>query len=68
MTAILNASALIQLAAMVALFGLASTAILVLLISRFAPARQRVIANRRRARTEAEISAAAATDEWFRRN
>jgi hypothetical protein len=68
MTAILNASALIQLAAMVALVGLASTPILVMWITRFSPVRQRVIADRRQARTEADIAAAAATEEWLRRN
>lgn len=68
MTAILNASALIQLAAMVALVGLAATPILALRIIRFSPARQRVIADRRQTRTEADIAAASATDAWSRRN
>ena len=60
MTAILYASALIQLTAMVALVGLAAAPILVSLIIRFSPACQRVIADRRQAHTEA--------DEWFRLN
>jgi len=67
MTAILNASTLIQLAAMVALISLAAAPILVSLIIRFTPACQREIADRRQARTEAD-AAASATDEWFRRN
>ena len=58
MTAILNASALIQLAAMVAVAGLASARILVSRIIRFSPAPQRVIAERR----------TSATDGWSRRN
>ncbi len=68
MTAILDAPALIQFAAVVALVGLAGTAVLVSRITRFSPARQRVTAGRRQARTEADIAAASATDEWFRRN
>jgi hypothetical protein len=68
MTAILNASVLIQLAAMVALVGLASAPILVLWIIRVSPARQRVIAGRRQARTEADIAAPSAIADWSRRN
>ncbi len=68
MTAILNASELTQLAAMVALVGVAITSILVFGITRFSPVRQRVIADRRQSRTEADIAAATATEEWFRRN
>lgn len=66
MTAILNASALIQLAAMVALAGLAATPVLVLRIIRFSPARQRVIVDRRQVRTQADIAAASEIDEWSR--
>lgn len=66
MTAILNASALIQLAAMVALAGLAATPVLVLRITRFSPARQRVIVDRRQVRTQADIAAASEIDEWSR--
>jgi hypothetical protein len=68
MTAILNASALIQLAAMVTLVGLASTPILVWRSTHFSPARQRVIAERRQSRMEADIAAASAAKEWNRRN
>lgn len=67
MTAIFNASPLIQLAAMVALLGLASAPILVWRPLRFTPARQRVAADRRQLRTEADLGAATPPHERARR-
>ena len=68
MTAILNASTLIQLAVMMALLGLAATPILVFRIIHFSRVRQRVTAHRQQARTRADIAAASEIDEWFRRH
>ncbi|HEX5320660.1 MAG TPA: hypothetical protein VFW46_15960 [Stellaceae bacterium] len=68
MTAILNASAVIQLAAMVAFVGLASAPILISRTVRSSPVRRRVVADRPRVRAEADIAAASEIDERFRRN
>lgn len=68
MIAILNASAVIQLAAMVAFVGLASAPILISRTVRPSPVRRRVVADRRRVRAEADIAAASEIDERFRRN
>ena len=67
MTAIFNASPLIQLGAMVALLGLASAPILVWRLLRFTPTRQRVVADRRQLRAEADLAAATPTHEWARK-
>ena len=56
MTAILHATELAHFASMAAFAGLAVTLILGCFIIRFAPARRRVIADRRRHQTEAVVA------------
>jgi hypothetical protein len=58
MTAILHATELARYASTVAFVGLAITLILSCFIIRFAPARRRTIADRRRHQTEAVVTAA----------
>ena len=58
MTAILHATELAHFASMTAFVGLAVTLILGCFIIRFAPARRRAIADRRRHQTEAVVTAA----------
>jgi len=56
MTAILHATELAHFASMAAFVGLAVTPIFGCFIIRFAPARQRAIADRRRHQTEAVVT------------
>jgi hypothetical protein len=58
MTAILHATELTHYASTAAFFGLAVTLILGCFITRFAPARRRAIADRRRHQTECVVTAA----------
>ena len=68
MTAILHATELAHFASMAAYVGLAVTLILGCFIVRFAPARRRAIADRRRHQTEAAVIAAPPRTEHPWRN
>jgi hypothetical protein len=68
MTAILHATELAHFASTAAFVGLAVTLILGCFIIRFAPARRRAIADRRRHQTEAVVTAARPRTEHLWRN
>jgi hypothetical protein len=68
MTAILHATELAHFASMTAFVGLAVTLIFGCFIVRFAPARRRAVADRRRHQTQAVVTAAPPRTEHPWRN